>query len=107
MFWFGVIQSESRIYKHAMYETQVPYDVIATDLPKLSQFAIDYIDRKLYWTAGKYRRSSPMGIKSHKLDYALEHDDTINGQRTKVSTTGRKNGFNDICLQDKSKTFQG
>ena len=67
MFWFGVRQSESRIYKHAMYETELPYDVIATDLPKLSQFAIDYIDRKLYWTAGNYRRSSATGIKSsHK-----------------------------------------
>ena len=103
MYWFGVLRSEGRIYKLPMYETEYPYDAIAIDLPKPSQFAIDYFDRKLYWTGGNYRRSSATGIKSHKLDL----DDTIDGQRTEVSTTGRKNGFNDICLRDKSKTFQG
>ncbi|XP_073255540.1 low-density lipoprotein receptor-related protein 1B-like [Porites lutea] len=80
MYWFGVLRSEGRIYKLPMYQTEYPYDAIAIDLPKPSQFAIDYFDRKLYWTAGNYRRSSATGIKSHKLDL----DDTIDGQRTEV-----------------------
>ena len=72
MYWFSSPDNEHAIMRVPMYgEREVD---ILRNLPVDTHFAIDYYDRKIYWTEEGYSLSR---IKSYKLDTDDIPDDKV------------------------------
>ena len=72
MYWFSSTDNEHKIMRVPMYgETEVN---ILRNLPVDTHFAIDYYDRKIYWTEV---RDFSSRIKSYKLDTEDILDDKV------------------------------
>lgn len=72
MYWFSSTDNEHAIMRVPMYgEREVD---ILRKLPDDTHFAIDYYDRKIYWTEEGYSLSR---IKSYKLDTDDIPDDKV------------------------------
>ena len=72
MYWFSSTDTEHTIMRVPMYgEREVD---ILRNLPVDTHFAIDYYDRKIYWTEEGYSLSR---IKSYKLDTDDIPDDKV------------------------------
>ena len=73
MYWLSSMGNDYKIMKVPMYGNRESH--ILDKLPGDTHFAIDYYDRKIYWTGASHDHASE--IKSYKLDTDDIPDDKV------------------------------
>lgn len=76
MYWLSSMGNDYKIMKVPMYGNRESH--ILDKLPSDTHFAIDYYDRKIYWTGASHDDADHASeIKSYKLDTDDIPDDKV------------------------------